>query len=361
MRELVSQVGSERRKEPLPLIRLIEIGRKILAMRWLQVGLGAVASVGLAYVAVNRLAWGEVADTFRHFPVEFAFLSMVPLLAAMVLRALRWSILLPMGNVDFRHVFVTQNAGIGLNNMLPIRVGSEALQLGLITRQYHVPLAPALASLVGGNVMDILATGILMAIGVVLIPGLREGAISIQLFGAVVMLSVSLLVLLGVSRGMNSIPGANRIHFFRRIIDSLAELRDRPKRLALSFVATFGHWILVGVSGWVLAVGLGIDIDPLTMATLLVAATFFTSAMLSLPGGAGTYHFAIVAMLTAMGIDGEIAFSFAVVMHLLVFAPPMAIALVVMSYAGSGALLHKNTPSVVPKVALGGEGSTMEG
>jgi len=66
-------------------------------------------------------------------------------------------------------------------------------------------------------------------------------------------------------------------------------------------------------------------------------------------------------MLTAMGVDGEIAFSFAVVMHLLVFVPPMAIALVVMSYAGSGALLHKNTPSVVPNVALGGEGSTMEG
>jgi uncharacterized membrane protein YbhN (UPF0104 family) len=93
---------------------------------------------------------------------------------------------------------------------------------------------------------------------------------------------------------------------------------------------------------------------------LLVAATFFTSAMFSLPGGAGTYHFAIVAMLTAMGVDGEIAFSFAVVMHLLVFVPPMAIALVVMSYAGSGALLHKNTSSVVPKGEFGDEGSTRE-
>ncbi len=323
------------------MIRLIETGRKLFAKRWLQVGLGAVASVGLAYVAVNSLAWREVADTFRHFPVDYALLAIVPLVASMIFRALRWWVLLQNEDVSFFHVFITQNAGIGLNNMLPVRVGSEALQLGLITRRYRVPLAPALASLVGGNVLDILATGILMAVGIVLVPGLRDGAISIQLFGAIVMLSVSLLVLIGVSRGMGSIPIANRIGFFHRVIGSLAELRDRPKWLVLSFAATLTHWLLVGVSGWVLAVGLGIDIDPLTMATLLVAATFFTSAMLSLPGGAGTYHFAIVAMLTAMGADNEVAFSFAVVMHVLVFIPPMAIALAVMSRAGTGALLRK--------------------
>jgi uncharacterized protein (TIRG00374 family) len=320
---------------------LIETAKNVFARRWVQLGLGTVASVGLAYVAVNSLAWGEVADTFRHFPVDYALLSTVPLIAAMGMRAARWSVLLQHEGVSFPHVFITQNAGIGLNNMLPVRVGSEALQLGLITRRYKVPLAPALASLVGGNVLDIFATGILMAIGVVLVPGLRDGAISIQLFGAVIMLTVSLLVLLGVSRGMNSIPIAGQIAFFRRVIGSLSELRGHPKWLALSFAATFTHWFLMGVSGWILAEGLGIDTDPLTMATLLVAATFFTSAMLSLPGGAGTYHFAIVAMLTAMGADGEVAFSFAMVMHVMIFLPPMLIALAVMFRAGTGALMHR--------------------
>jgi uncharacterized membrane protein YbhN (UPF0104 family) len=88
-----------------------------------------------------------------------------------------------------------------------------------------------------------------------------------------------------------------------------------------------------------LGLGLGIDVDPLTMATILVAATFFTSAMLSLPGGAGTYHFAVVSMLVALGADRALAFSFAFVMHLLVFVPPMLVALVVMTHLGSGALL----------------------
>lgn len=318
-------------------------------------GLGTVASVGLAYVAVNSLAWRDVADTFRHFPVDAAVLSTFPLIAAMILRAARWSVLLQSENVSFYHVFITQNAGIGLNNMLPVRVGSEALQLGLITRRYKVPLAPALASLVGGNVLDIFATGILMAIGVVLVPGLRDGAISIQLFGAVIMLTVSLLVLLGVSRGMSSIPIAGKIGFFRRVINSLSELQGHPKWLALSFAATFSHWFLIGVSGWILADGLGIETDPLTMATLLVAATFFTSAMLSLPGGTGTYHFAIVAMLTAMGANNEIAFSFAIVMHVMIFIPPMLIALAVMSRAGTGALMHRESTSAASVPSGGSE------
>jgi uncharacterized membrane protein YbhN (UPF0104 family) len=157
--------------------------------------------------------------------------------------------------------------------------------------------------------------------------------------------------MVGASRGMGSIPIANRFDFFHRIIGALRDLRKEPVRLALSFAATFLHWFLMGVTGWVLALGLEIDVDPLTMATVLVAATFFTSAMLSLPGGTGTYHFAVVSMLVALGADRALAFSFAFVMHLLVFVPPMLLALVVMTRLGSGAILRNRQPAAV----FGGE------
>ena len=308
--------------------------------------LGVGVSVALAYAALNRLAWREVIDTFRHFPFGYAALSLVPVTLAMILRAGRWWVLMRGERVSFWQVFITQNAGIGLNNMLPVRVGSEAMQLTLVTRRYGVPLPVALASLVGGNVLDIFATGILMGVGVLLVPGLRETSVSIQLFGAIVMLTVSILVVVGVSKGLGSIPGANRLNFFHRVINAVNDLRDRPRALAASFVATLAHWFLMGVGGWVLALGLDLDVDPLTMATVLVAATFFTSAMLSAPGGAGTYHFALVSMLTALDADLERAFSFAVVMHLLVFIPPLLMALGVMLRFGSQALLHKERPGL---------------
>jgi glycosyltransferase 2 family protein len=325
-----------------------ESARRLAANRWAQLLAGGIASVGLGYAAFNAIAWRDVLETFAHFPIAYVFASLVPLIAAMLFRAGRWSVLLNGETVTFKQIFITQNAGIGLNNMLPVRVGSEAMQLGLVTRRYRVPLPRALASLVGGNVLDIFATGILMTIGILLVPGLRDSKISIQLFGAVVMLTVSLLVMLGVSRGMGAIPIANRFDFFHRLIGALRDLRGQPWRLALSFTATLLHWLLMGVAGWVLALGLEIDIDPLTMATVLVAATFFTSAMLSLPGGAGTYHFALVSMLVALGADRAIAFSFAFVMHLLVFVPPMLVALVVMTRLGSAALLGNRQPAPAP-------------
>lgn len=324
--------------------------RRLASNRWAQLASGSIASFGLAYAAFRTIAWGDVLDTFAHFPIAYVLLSIVPLGASMMLRAGRWWILLDGEPVSFWQIFVTQNAGIGLNNMLPVRVGSEALQLGLVTRRYKIPLPHALASLVGGNVLDIFATGILMTAGVLLVPSLRDSKISIQLFGAVVMLTVSLLVMLGVSRGIDSIPIANRFDFFHRLISALRDLRGKPGRLALSFAATFLHWILMGVTGWVLALGLEIAIDPLTMATVLVAAMFFTSAMLSLPGGAGTYHFALVSMLVALGVDRALAFSFAFVMHLLVFVPPMALALVAMGRFGTHALINRKDADPIPEI-----------
>jgi uncharacterized protein (TIRG00374 family) len=322
---------------------------RLASNRWAQLGAGSITSFGLAYAALNSVVWRDVVDTFAHFHIAYLLLSIVPLGAAMMLRAGRWWILLHVEAMSFWQIFVTQNAGIGLNNMLPVRVGSEALQLGLVTRHHKVPLPHALASLVGGNVLDIFATGILMTAGVLLMPSLRDSKISIQLFGAVVMLTVSLLVMLGVSRGIDSIPIANRFDFFHRLISALRDLRGKPGRLVLSFAATFFHWILMGLAGWVLALGLDIAIDPLTMATVLVAAMFFTSAMLSLPGGAGTYHFALVSMLVALGADRALAFSFAFVMHLLVFVPPMVLALAVMGRFGTHALINRREADPTPE------------
>ena len=322
--------------------------RRLAASRPVQVVAGTIVSVGLAYAAFNAIAWRDVLDIFVHFPIAYVGLSLIPLIAAILLRAGRWWVLLNGEAVTFKQVFITQNAGIGLNNMLPVRVGSEAMQLGLVTKRYKVPLPRALASLVGGNVLDVFATCILMTAGVLFVPELREAKISIQLFGAVAMLIVSLLVMLGVSRGMASIPIANRFDFFHRVIGALHDLRGQPGRLVLSFVATFAHWFLMGIAGWVLALGLEIDVDPLTMASVLVAATFFTSAMLSLPGGTGTYHFALVSMLVTLGADRELAFSFAFVMHLLVFIPPMMVALVVMARIGSSALMGDRHSKMAP-------------
>ncbi len=307
--------------------------------RTAQLSVGAVASVGLTYLAVRSLAWGDVVDTFADLPLGSVLVALVPLAAAILLRAARWRVLLPGEAVSLRQVALVQNAGLGLNNMMPVRMVSEPVQLAFITRRYRVPFPTALATLVAGNVLDIFATTMLMGLGILLVPGLREGKVTIQLAGALILFVISLLVFIVVARGLDAIPIAKRMRFFQQLTIAVGLLRDMPGRLWLSFFGTLGNWFFLGLSGWIIASALNIDVGLLTMATILVAATFFTSAVPSLPSGAGTYHFAVVSMLTAVGADPEVAFSFAVVMHLIVVLPPSVLALGLMWKLGAGMLL----------------------
>ena len=314
--------------------------RGLYRNRAVQLSIGAVASAVLTYFAVRSLAWREVAETLADFPLWSVLIAMVPLAAAVLLRAVRWYVLLPGAGVSLMQVALVQNTGIGLNNMLPVRMVSEPVQLALITRRYGVPFPTALATLVAGNVLDIFATAMLIGAGILLVPGLREGRVSIQLAGALILFVVSLLVFIVVARGLEAIPIAKRMHFFQRLTVAVGLLRDMPGRLWLSFFGTAAHWFFVGVAGWVISLALGIDVGPLTMATILVAAMFFTSVIPSLPGGAGTYHFAVVSMMTAVGADPEAALVLAVVIHLLIFVPPSIAAVAVLWKVGARAVLR---------------------
>jgi uncharacterized membrane protein YbhN (UPF0104 family) len=199
-----------------------------------------------------------------------------------------------------------------------------------------------LATLVAGNVLDIFATAVLMTLGILLVPDLRQSGVTIQMFGAFVMFVVSILVFIAVSRGLGALPVFNRLRFFQRLMIAVSLLRDKPVRLWASFFATLSSWFLLGLAGWMLGTGLDLGVGPLTMVTVLVAATFFTSAVPSLPGGVGTYHFAVVSMLTSLGVDAATAFSFAVVIHLLVVVPPAVIALGMVWRVGASVLARRS-------------------
>ena len=304
--------------------------------KWAQATFGVVASGSLAYLVAHNIVWKEVTDAFLAFPPELALLALVPLAAAIALRASRWHVLLHRERVTFWQVLLTQNTGLGINNLSPVRMVSEPVQLAMINRRYGVPFPQAFATLVGENVLDIFATALMMGLGVLLSPGIRASNANIQLIGAIIMFIVSALILIAVVRG--AVPWQDRFAFLERIVRGFTELKEQPLRLFLSLGVNIVHWLLMGVCGWVLGTGLGMDVHPVTMATILVAATFFTSAVPSVPSGLGTYHFAVITMLTESGTEQVAALNFALMMHLLVVLPPTAIALIMTGRMSMGTL-----------------------
>ncbi len=281
---------------------------------------------------VRGLHWAELADNILAFPPPLFILALGVFLLGIGLRAWRWHILFARDRVSYARLFLIQNAGIGLNNVSPLRIVSEPLQLALVSRREGVSAATALATLAMEHLMDVFATAALLALSVVLVPELR--GFSIQLVAAVILGGVSLLVFLFIAQGMNAIPGVRRIAFLRKAVLAAKTLGDAPLRLALSFLGTVGHWGLVGLSGWIIARGLNIDVDIAAVVVLFMGSIFFVSAVPSLPGGAITFEAAVVYTLGLFDVQGEPALVFALIMHVIMFAPSILIAGMVLPREG---------------------------
>ena len=307
-------------------------GKLRLPLTALQMFGVAALGVLLGWLVVRGLDWEELGKNLYQFPLGLSLLALGAFLLGIVLRAWRWYILFVTERVSFLRLFLVQNAGIGLNNASPIRVLSEPVQLMLLTRRDGVNAGTALATLATEHLIDVLVVGSLLVLGVFFMPELQ--GFSIQLAGAVILATVSLLVFLVIVRGMEAIPGMGRVPFLRSAIVSIKTLQSAPHRLFLSFLGTLGHWSLLGLSGWIIARGLDIDVGIAVVVVLFMGSIFFVSAVPSLPGGAITFEAAVVYTLRLFDIEGETALAFALLMHIIMFAPSTIIAIVVLPREG---------------------------
>ena len=290
----------------------------------LQIAIGAALSVFLGWLLVHGLDWGELGQNLLDFPLHLFVLALGAFLIGILFRAWRWHVLFVRERIGFFRLFLIQNAGIGLNNLSPVRVVSEPLQLALISRRGGVSASTGLATLATEHLMDVFATASLLGVSVIILPQLR--GFSIQLGAAIVLATVSLGVFILIAKGMDSIPGVNRVPFLSRTISAIKDLGSSPLRLFLSFAATLAHWGLLGLSGWIIAQGLNIDVEVAAVVVLFMGSVFFVSAVPSLPGGAITIEAAVVYTLGLFGVEGEPALLFAVMMHIIMFVPSTLIA-----------------------------------
>ena len=297
-----------------------------------QVSVGLVLTVLLGWLVLHGLDWGEFATEMARFPASLFFLALAVFLVAIVLRAWRWYILIVHEEIGFVRLFLIQNAGIGLNNLSPIRVVSEPLQLALVTRRGGLSAATGLATLAMEHMLDVFATAALLGLSVLLMPELQR--YSIQMASAVVFTAASLMVFVVIAFGMDTIPGTRRIPFLNRAVSAARTL------------ATLGHWSLLGLSGWIIARGIGIDVDVAVVVVLFMGSIFFVAAVPSLPGGAVTFEAAVVYTLGLFDIPRGQALAFALIMHVIMFVPSTLIAALVLP--GQGIKMFGRGSAAVP-------------
>ena len=154
-----------------------------------KIGVGIAASVGLGWLAARVLDWSLVRDSFANVSVSMLTLGVVVSVASTYLRAYRWQLLFVGETISTYRLFIIQNVGIGLNNVMPIRIASETAQLEILTLRDRIRPSTALTTPGMERVIDVVGSTLIIAVAFFLIPEINS--FTLYVWGAVGFMIVS--------------------------------------------------------------------------------------------------------------------------------------------------------------------------
>jgi uncharacterized protein (TIRG00374 family) len=156
----------------------------------LRSGLGLAVGALLIVTFLRLVNAGAVYQRLAHLNLGIALLCGATFLAAYVVRAMRWRLLLQPNRVSIRLAVAIYQIAIFLNWLLPIRGGEVGMSL-LLRRSTGVPVSQSLAAVSMDKAMDLAPAACILA--VMPLAGLRlsrslwlvlAGAVAACCFGA---------------------------------------------------------------------------------------------------------------------------------------------------------------------------------
>lgn len=297
-----------------------------------KVALGLGASAGLGWLAVRGLDWGVVRESLEDVSLSLLLVSVVIFMFASYLRALRWQFLFLDDQVSAWRLFVIQNEGIGLNNVVPIRVASEATQIAVLSYRDGIRTATAVATLGMERAIDVVASTLILAVAFFLVPEMKN--FTLYVWGAVGFAVVMVVALRVVAWGTDAWSFIHRFSFISAFASAVRDLVNQPVRLALSLSLSVLYWLLVGVTAWLVAESVDLPISPMTATLVIMATIFFATTVPAAPSAIGTFEFAVIYVLEYFDVTRESSFGFAVLTHAVFFLPPTIIAAVFLPREG---------------------------
>lgn len=297
-----------------------------------KIGIGLAVSIGIGWLAARGLDWGIVRDSFANVSVSMLVLAIVVFISSTYLRAYRWQLLFVDETISTNRLFIIQNVGIGLNNVMPIRIASEAMQLAILTLRDRIRPSTALATLGMERVIDVVASTLILAVSFFLIPEMHS--FTLYVWGAVGFTIVSIGLVRLLAWGSTGVKAIRRIPALAAFADAVRKLEQQKLRLAASLALSTIYWLLVGISAWIIANAVNLNITPMTATLVIMGTIFFATAIPAAPSAIGTFEFAVVYVLEIFGVSREAGFGFAVIAHAVFFLPPTIMAAVFLPREG---------------------------
>jgi glycosyltransferase 2 family protein len=288
-------------------------------------------TIAFGAYAVRGVDLGEMRDAITRAEDRWLVASLAVLVLAIALRALRWQYLFPARNrPGYRAVSTALLIGYFFNSVLPARAG-EAARVVAIGRLEPVSRMTAAGTVVVERVYDFLVVGLLLLILVPWLPRVTWLPQTLSFLAALVIVIAGVVIVL---RRLGDRPArlllsplqkfslvsAPRLDLAATNLTAAFTTARTPRPAALGLAVGLASWLLFGFSFWLVmrAFDLGL---PFGAGLLVAIATALGAVIPSGPAGLGVFEAATVVALSAYGVSGTEALTYAVVLHALNFFP----------------------------------------
>jgi len=289
-----------------------------------QMLLGVFFSVTFGWIAINDINWSSVWNQTLNLPILLGFMALLLFLGASIIRAFRWQTLFIQDRISVRRLFLIQNIGLGVGSLAPVRLLGEVTQFALLRWRYKIGGGTAIVTLGLERLFDLVVTVTLLLVGLALVPNLGD---FVPYGLGLLLVAIISIFMVKIFSWASSKSFFNKFPVIASSAASLADLKGAKGNLVSTFVLTFVYWILIGIASWVIALGMDLGISPFMATVAIISTIYVATSIPSLPAALGTFEFAIVYMLKLFGVQEDVAFSYALIMHVFLFLPPILITL----------------------------------
>jgi glycosyltransferase 2 family protein len=303
---------------------------------WIGMAISAVALV----VAFMRIDFEEAREAFR----AANYLWLVPAtgaaIASLFLRSIRWRALFSPLDFPVTQLFGIMTIGFTVNTVLPLRVGDVA-RAHLIKQVHDESRMRAFSTVMVEHLADaVVVLLLLLALAPFLpFPEWAEtatwGAAGIVMVGGVVVVALWFCrgkALSVFDRLGDLIPWVSTESIHEKV-DSLIEgfsALDSGRALAKVAVWSILMWLSGGLMMWAVLIAFGLP-HSFQAGIFLVTMSAIALTIPSSPGFVGVYHVLLIeAAALVLDVSRGAAAGFAVVTHLLLFVPPIILAIIYM-------------------------------
>lgn len=283
---------------------------------------GILSSALFLWLVLREADLGAVLSALRGADPARVALAALVVQAVYVAQAARWRVIAGAPQLSVPRYYALVLGGIGANNVLPLRIG-DLLRGRWLATVAQMPTGTALGSVFRDRACDVVVLVLGLAVSLPFVGGAAWVA-RIAVGGAVLVVVLALFLLAAIvytrSRPRARLAARSSLRRLARdTIDEVASPIGRRRivwALALSGAA-WGSWALA--AGLVCS-SLGIALSPVD-AVFVTAVVNLGVAIPSSPAFVGTYQWLAVAALGVVGVDGDVAIAFALLMQAVWFVP----------------------------------------